>query len=127
MAASTTPTVFNVDVNPPVVASEFKVEDTKNSVEISGDMKDNAISNVKLGLTQDRILTIVGEQTVVAEQTGEQADAGQKQVPYQRAMPLPPVVNESNITAKMTQEGELKLSMPKHAAASTDAEGVSAC
>eukprot|EP00873_Tetraselmis_striata_P046376 jgi/Tetstr1/466640/TSEL_011128.t1 len=120
MAASTTPSVFNVDVNPPVVASEFKVEDTKNTIEISSDMKDHAISNVKLGLTQDRILNIAGEQTVVAEQTAEHAD-GQKQIPYQRAVPLPPVVDESNISAKMTQEGELKICMPKHAAKSSDA------
>eukprot|EP00873_Tetraselmis_striata_P046373 jgi/Tetstr1/466637/TSEL_011125.t1 len=126
MAASTTPAVFNVDVNPPVVAPEFKVEDTNNAVEISSDMKDHAISNVKLGLTQDRILTIVGEQTVVAEQAGEQV-GGQKQVPYQRAVPLPPAVDESNISAKMTQEGELKLCMPKHATTTNDAKAVDAC
>eukprot|EP00873_Tetraselmis_striata_P046375 jgi/Tetstr1/466639/TSEL_011127.t1 len=88
MAATTTPAVFNVDVNPPVVAPEFK--------------------------------------TVVAEQAGEQAD-GQKQVPYQRAVPLPPVVDEANISAKMTQEGELKLCMPKHAATTNDAKAVDAC
>mmetsp|Transcript_13291 Transcript_13291/g.34141 ORF Transcript_13291/g.34141 Transcript_13291/m.34141 type:complete len:127 (+) Transcript_13291:2-382(+) len=125
MAASPPPAVFNVDVNPPVVAPEFKVEDTEKTVEISSDMKDNPISNLKLGLTQDRILTIVGEQTVVAEQTAEHADE-QKQIPYQRAVPLPSVVDESNITAKMTQEGELKLSMPKHAATSNNAQAVDA-
>mmetsp|Transcript_20367 Transcript_20367/g.51287 ORF Transcript_20367/g.51287 Transcript_20367/m.51287 type:complete len:125 (-) Transcript_20367:98-472(-) len=124
MAASTTPAVFNVDVNPPVVAPEFKVEDTEKTVEISSDMKDNPISNLKLGLTQDRILTIVGEQTAG---TSDEEQASEKKVPYQRAVPLPPAVDETNITAKMTQEGELKLCMPKHVTTETHSQAVGAC
>eukprot|EP00873_Tetraselmis_striata_P044271 jgi/Tetstr1/464535/TSEL_009292.t1 len=124
-AASTVPAVFNVDVNPPVAAPEFKVEDSTNSVDITSDMKDK--TNVKLGLTADRILTIVGEQTVNTEQTDERVDDGQKQVPYQRAVPLPPVVDESKISAEMTQEGELKLSMPKHATTTNQAETGGGC
>eukprot|EP00355_Strombidium_rassoulzadegani_P000281 CAMPEP_0168609646 /NCGR_PEP_ID=MMETSP0449_2-20121227/1325_1 /TAXON_ID=1082188 /ORGANISM="Strombidium rassoulzadegani, Strain ras09" /LENGTH=61 /DNA_ID=CAMNT_0008649819 /DNA_START=139 /DNA_END=324 /DNA_ORIENTATION=+ len=60
MAATTSPAVFNVDVSPPASAPEFNIQETPQSFDITGDM--NGKENVKLGLTQDRILTIVGQQ-----------------------------------------------------------------
>eukprot|EP00873_Tetraselmis_striata_P035263 jgi/Tetstr1/455527/TSEL_042351.t1 len=120
--SSNTPAVFNVNVNPPVIAPEFTVEDSTNSVDITSDMKE--LQNIKLGLTQDRILTIVGEQTAG---TSDEEQASEKKVPYQRAVPLPPAVDETNITAKMTQEGELKLCMPKHVTTETHSQAVGAC
>mmetsp|Transcript_7970 Transcript_7970/g.14294 ORF Transcript_7970/g.14294 Transcript_7970/m.14294 type:complete len:127 (-) Transcript_7970:144-524(-) len=112
MAAVTTPAVFNVDVSPPASAPEFNVQESQGSFDITGNLKDK--ENVKLGLTQDRILTIVGEDTksIQKEENGEVKTVTEK-VPYQRAVPLPISVDESAISAKMTNEGELHLCMPK--------------
>mmetsp|Transcript_19436 Transcript_19436/g.49008 ORF Transcript_19436/g.49008 Transcript_19436/m.49008 type:complete len:128 (-) Transcript_19436:170-553(-) len=127
MAAVTAPAVFNVDVSPPAAAPEFTVEENSSSFELSGDMAGK--ENVKLGLTQDRILTIVGEQTKRVETTtegGEQKVEEQK-VPYQRAVPLPVTVDETAISAKMTQEGQLQLCMPKRDVKTAPNTAVGAC
>mmetsp|Transcript_36770 Transcript_36770/g.94019 ORF Transcript_36770/g.94019 Transcript_36770/m.94019 type:complete len:123 (+) Transcript_36770:210-578(+) len=112
-APVTVPAVFNVEVNPPAAAPEFKVEESSNSFELSGDMTGKA--DVKLGMTQDRILTIVGEQTKMVEtpSSGGKPNVEEQKVPYQRAVPLPATVDETAISAKITQDNQLHLSMPK--------------
>uniref|UniRef100_A0A7S1SY59 SHSP domain-containing protein n=1 Tax=Tetraselmis chuii TaxID=63592 RepID=A0A7S1SY59_9CHLO len=113
MAANTsTPAVFNVDVSPPAAAPEFNVQESKGSFDITGDMKNK--ENIKLGLTQDRILTIVGEESksYQKDEDGESKTVTEK-AQYQRAVPLPVSVDESAISAKMTNEGQLHLCMPK--------------
>mmetsp|Transcript_41306 Transcript_41306/g.104700 ORF Transcript_41306/g.104700 Transcript_41306/m.104700 type:complete len:131 (-) Transcript_41306:249-641(-) len=121
-ASATTPAVFNVDVSPPVLAPEFEVEESDNSVDISGDVTGKA--NVRLGLLpKDRVLTIVGELITVAG-TGEEEP---KVVPYQRAVALPPTIDESAISAKLTEDGRLKLSLPKRGVETMHAQVVGAC
>jgi HSP20 family molecular chaperone IbpA len=109
-ANSTTPAVFNVDVSPPAAAPEFNVQETSRSFDITGDM--NGKENVKLGLTQDRILTIVGQQSKEVQKE-DGGDTVTEKVQYQRAVPVPVSVDESAISAKMTNEGQLHLCMPK--------------
>mmetsp|Transcript_25430 Transcript_25430/g.45333 ORF Transcript_25430/g.45333 Transcript_25430/m.45333 type:complete len:124 (-) Transcript_25430:161-532(-) len=115
MATNTSPAVFNVDVSPPAAATEFNVLETPLSFDVTGDM--NGKENVKVGVTQDRILTIVGQQSQSvqkAEDNGEVKTVTEK-VLYQRAVCLPVSVDESAISAKMTDEGHLYLCMPKKA------------
>jgi hypothetical protein len=59
MATNTSPAVFNIDVSPPTAAIEFNVFETPLSFQVTRDMDNN--ENVKVGVTQDRILTIMGQ------------------------------------------------------------------
>eukprot|EP00873_Tetraselmis_striata_P039659 jgi/Tetstr1/459923/TSEL_005263.t1 len=123
MASSTTPPVINLDVIPRVAAPEFNIEETSTSVEISGNLKDEKVENLKLGLTEDRVHTIVGEQSIAVE---KKDGTKEEKVLYQRAVSLPPHVDEHGISAELTHFMKLKVVMPKRQMQSAPSRAVGA-
>eukprot|EP00951_Prasinocladus_malaysianus_P026999 scaffold241038_cov42-Prasinocladus_malaysianus.AAC.1 len=97
------PVAFNLDVNPPVLAPEFKVTEQSEAFDVKANMQGG--ENVRLGVTNDRVIHIVGEKK--ADETSTE-----KQETFQRAVPLPENVDETKITASFS-EGELKMNLPK--------------
>eukprot|EP00951_Prasinocladus_malaysianus_P037060 scaffold395029_cov45-Prasinocladus_malaysianus.AAC.2 len=102
----TTPVAFNLDVNPPAVAPEFKVTENSAEFEVKADMQGG--ENVRLGVTSDRVVHIVAEKK--PDSTGQADDYGQ--TTSQRAVPLPPSVDETKVVASY-KDGELKMKLPK--------------
>eukprot|EP00873_Tetraselmis_striata_P045076 jgi/Tetstr1/465340/TSEL_010026.t1 len=123
MASSTTPPVFNLDVIPRVAAPEFNIEETSTSDEISGNLKNEKEENLKLGLTEDRVLTIVGEQSIAVE---KKDGTKEEKVLYQRAVPLPPHADEHGISEELTHFMQLKVVMPKRQMQSAPSRAVGA-
>eukprot|EP00951_Prasinocladus_malaysianus_P044849 scaffold586209_cov34-Prasinocladus_malaysianus.AAC.1 len=105
-ATAVTPAAFNLDVVPPVVASEFEVVERSDSFEVKADLADG--ENVRLGVTSDRVVHIVVEKR--SEEDGDQP--GSPREFCQRAVPLPASVDETKVTASFNQ-GELKMCLPK--------------
>mmetsp|Transcript_29230 Transcript_29230/g.75000 ORF Transcript_29230/g.75000 Transcript_29230/m.75000 type:complete len:128 (-) Transcript_29230:446-829(-) len=112
-ASSTqTPVVFNIDSCPPERATDFRVLELPEAYSVLASLPTG--ERVKVGLTSERFLAVVGEVTMtrLLDSRGDE-DAPERVEVFQRAISLPERVDESAITAKLDEQGYLTVNLPK--------------
>uniref|UniRef100_A0A7S1SKI9 SHSP domain-containing protein n=1 Tax=Tetraselmis chuii TaxID=63592 RepID=A0A7S1SKI9_9CHLO len=117
MASSTpayaAPLVFNLDQNPPTEATDFKIIEDSKAYNVRADLPTG--ESVKVGITIERILAVVGERAIESRQEGCDGEDNKAKEFFQRAIPLPETVDETSITAQLDKHGHLMVYLPKKA------------